>query len=194
MFDKLFQFEQAIAEYTGAPYVVLTDGCTHAIELCMRYDLVMSTEFTAFTYLSIPQMLRQLAVEFSYTDEDWYESGEYQFHNTRIWDSARRLVPGMYRPGQLQCLSFGVSKPLHLGKCGAILTDDVVDYNTLSQMRSDGRDLRIEPWSKQEYFIQGYHYCPTLELCERGLQALANHEPQAQPGVYPDCRNIPFTS
>ena len=71
-FASLFEFEQQLADYTGAPYVVLTDGCTHAIELCMRYDLVMSTEFTAFTYLSIPQVLRQLAVEFSYTDKDFW--------------------------------------------------------------------------------------------------------------------------
>jgi dTDP-4-amino-4,6-dideoxygalactose transaminase len=96
----------------------------------------------------------------------------------------------MYRPGQLQCLSFGVSKPLHLGKCGAILTDDVVDYNTLSQMRSDGRDLRIMPWSKQEYFIQGYHYCPTLEVCNLGLQQLASIDKTVTVQNYPDLRKI----
>jgi len=39
-FKALFDFESALAEYTGAPYAVLTDGCTHAIELCMRYERV----------------------------------------------------------------------------------------------------------------------------------------------------------
>jgi dTDP-4-amino-4,6-dideoxygalactose transaminase len=189
-FASLFEFEQQLADYTGAPYVVLTDGCTHAIELCMRYDLVMSTEFTAFTYLSIPQVLRQLAVEFSYTDKDWYQDGEYQFHKTRIWDSARRLVPGMYRTGQLQCLSFGVGKPLHLGKCGAVLTDDFETYRDLSLMRSDGRDLRIEPWSAQENFTQGYHYCPTLEVCKLGIQNLSSVNKTVTIQHYPDLRNI----
>ena len=189
-FDTLFEFERCIAQYTGAPYAVVTDGGTHAIELCMRYDLVAKTEFTAFTYLSIPQMLRQLAVDFIYTSENWYETGEYQFHNTRIWDSARRLIPGMYRSGQLQCLSFGAGKPLHLGKCGAILTDDVVDYNTLSQMRSDGRDLRIKPWSQQEYFIQGYHYCPTLETCAAGIELLDKITTGVTRQTYPDLRKI----
>jgi dTDP-4-amino-4,6-dideoxygalactose transaminase len=189
-FASLFEFEQKLAVYTGAPYVVVTDGCTHAIELCMRYDRVKKTQFTAFTYLSIPQMLRQLGIKSSYLDDDWYTQGEYQFKDTRIWDSARRLVPGMYQPGQLQCLSFGVSKPLHLGKCGAILTDDVVAYNTLSQMRSDGRDLRIEPWSQQKYFIPGYHYCPTLEVCKLGIQNLSSVNETVTVQHYPDLRNI----
>ena len=189
-FASLFEFEQQLAEYTNAPYVVVTDGCTHAIELCMRYDRVKTTQLTAFTYLSIPQMLRQLKIEFSYIDDDWYQQGEYQFKSTRIWDSARRLAPGMYRPGQLQCLSFGVGKPLHLGKCGAILTDDVVAYNTLSEMRSDGRNLRIEPWSVQKYFISGYHYCPTLEVCELGIQKLPLVSKTVTIQQYPDLRDI----
>ena len=35
MFDKILEFETALAEYTGAPYAVMTDCCTHAIELCL---------------------------------------------------------------------------------------------------------------------------------------------------------------
>ena len=27
MFEKILQFEQALAEYTGAPYAVMTDCC-----------------------------------------------------------------------------------------------------------------------------------------------------------------------
>jgi hypothetical protein len=38
----------------------------------------------------------------------------------------------------------------------------------------------------------GWHYCPTLELCERGLEMLPDIEPKAQPGVYPDLRKISF--
>ena len=188
-FKALFDFEQALADYTGAPYVVLTDGCTHALELCMKYDVVKQTQFSAYTYLSVPMLMHHLDIKFAFTDETW--SGEYQFENTRIWDSARRLQPGMYRPGQFQCLSFGWTKPLQLGKIGAILTDDVAAYRHFSRQRSDGRDLNI-PWESETELILGWHYCPTLESCERGLALLPTVTPASQPGVYPDLRKIPF--
>ena len=187
-FKTLFDFEEALARYTGAPYVVATDGCTHAIELCMRWDRVKSTSFTAHTYLSIPMLMHQLGIEYELTNNHW--TGEYQFNSTRIWDSARRLEPGMYQEGQLQCLSFGHGKPLQLGKCGAILTDDVEAYDQLLMMRSDGRNLRVSLWQDQLSFGQGYHYCPILETCALGLEKLASVKPQRQQAVYPDCREI----
>lgn len=188
-FQALFDFERALSDYTGAPYVVVTDGCTHALELCMRYDSVRQTRFTAYTYLSVPMLMHHLGIRFSLTDETW--QGEYQFENTRIWDSARRLESNMYRPGQMQCLSFGWTKPLQLGKVGAILTDDIAAYRHFSRQRSDGRDLNI-PWQEEKELILGWHYCPTLDDCRRGLELLATHQPQSQPGTYPDLRKIPF--
>lgn len=187
-FDALFKFEKDLAEYTGAPYVVLTDGGTHAIELCMRYEGVQQTAFSAFTYLSIPMLMHHMRINYILTTEQW--AGEYQFHGSRIWDSARRLEPGMYREDQMQCLSFGWSKPLQLGRVGAILLDDVEAYDTLSRWRSDGRDLHITPWNKQEEFGLGFHYCPSLELCEKGSKLLPTVTPQSQQVEYPDCRNI----
>jgi hypothetical protein len=94
LYSPLFDFETALAEYTGAPYVVLTDGCTHAIELCMRYDNVTQTKFPAYTYLSVPMLMHNLGIQYEMIPEKWI--GEYQFAGTRIWDSARRLEPGMY--------------------------------------------------------------------------------------------------
>jgi len=187
-FDSLFKFEQELAEYTGAPFVVATDGCTHAIELCLRYDQPKFLAFSAFTYLSIPMLMHQLQINYVLTSEAW--TGEYQFHGTRIWDSARRLEPGMYRPRQMQCLSFGYSKPLQLGKVGAILLDDEDAYRTLSAWRADGRDLHIQPWQDQGAFGVGWHYCPTLDDCERGSQLLRKTTPANQKVFYPDCRNI----
>jgi len=187
-FDNLFLFERELAEYTGAPYAVVTDGCTHAIELAMRWYRVEKVEFTAYTYISIPQTMLDLGIEYTLTDEVW--SGEYQFHGTNIWDSARRLEPGMYRPGQVQCLSFGHSKPLELGKCGAILLDDQTAYWHLSRMRSDGRDLAVSPWIDQQIFSRGWHYCPSLETCDLGRESLPNVRPQCQTVDYPDCRKI----
>lgn len=191
-FNILFEFENKLAKYTGAPYVVVTDGCTHAIELSMKYCRVKYTEFTAYTYISIPQTIQQLGIDYQLKEQPWI--GEYQFLFTNIWDSARRLEPGMYRSGQIQCLSFGVGKPIHLGKVGAILLDDLNAYQILSRMRADGRDLRIEPWQDQEVFDPGYHYCPTLEDCKRGIQALQNFQGACQVAAYPDCRKITLIS
>lgn len=192
-FKALFDFESALAEYTGAPYVVATDGCTHALELCFRHDDIKETAFTPYTYLSIPMLMHHLEIKYEYHTQEHRQqwTGEYRFEGTRIWDSARRLEPGMYRPGQMQCLSFGWTKPLQLGKAGAILLDDRETYQKFSRQRSDGRDLNI-PWETETELILGWHYCPTLELCARGLELLPTVIPQSQTAVYPDCRKIPF--
>jgi dTDP-4-amino-4,6-dideoxygalactose transaminase len=191
MFEEIFEFEKALARFTGAPYAVMTDCCTHAIELCLRLDQVSSCEFTAYTYISIPQTMTKLGIDYCLTDETW--QGEYQFRGTRIWDSARRLEPNMYRPGQMQCLSFGFSKPIDANRGGAILLDDEAAWRALSQMRSDGRDLRISPWEKQTVMELGFHYRPTIEEARRAHAALAlyRQNPQSpRPVNYPDCRNI----
>lgn len=194
-FQALFDFESALAEYTGAPHVVLTDGCTHALELCFRHDGIKQTTFTPYTYLSVPMLMHHLDIKFTYHAAEHRQqwTGEYKFEGTRIWDSARRLERNMYRPGQFQCLSFGWTKPLQLGKAGAILLDDYATYQKFSRQRSDGRDLHV-PWETETDLILGYHYCPTLELCEQGLALLPTIEPKAQPGIYPDCRNIPINT
>jgi dTDP-4-amino-4,6-dideoxygalactose transaminase len=189
-FQALFDFEQRLAEYTGAPYAVLTDGCTHALELCFRLDRITYTEFTAFTYISIPQLMHKLNITYQLQSDYWYTVGEYHFRGTNTWDSARRLEPGMYRPGQKQCVSFGHGKPLQLGKCGAILLDSKAEYLALSRMRSDGRDLSIVPWQDQISFDEGYHYCPTLETCQLGLEQLPKITKHITQQQYPDCRTI----
>ena len=191
-FQTLFDFESALAEFTGAPYAVVTDGCTHAIELCFRLDRITYTEFTAFTYISIPQLMRELNVRYKMKTDYWNFQGEYSFGYTNIWDSARLLKPGMYRQGMKQCLSFGHGKPLQLGKGGAILLDNEWEYRELSKMRSDGRDLRISPWQDQKTFGEGYHYCPTLETCALGIEKLPSVDPIPTLQDYPDLRTIDF--
>ena len=196
MFEKILEFETALAQFTGAPYVVMTDCCTHAIELCMRYDRVEFCAFTPYTYLSIPMLMHKLGIEYQYLDHAWQRwVGEYSFLDTRIWDSARRLESGMYRPGQMQCLSFGHDKPLPIGRGGAILLDDAEAYHGLLAMRYDGRDLTVSPWVAQQTFRVGYHYRPTIEEAMRGLELLNQYISQPpQTVVYPDCRQISIVS
>lgn len=197
MFDKILKFERELAEFTGAPYAIMTDCCTHAIELCLRYSNIAECAFTPFTYLSIPMTMHKLGIKYSYFPDSlphrqqWI--GEYKFEGTRIWDSARLCRQGMYRPGQMQCLSFGHTKPLHIGRGGAIILDDERAYNEIIRMRYDGRDLSISPWQAQKTFRVGYHYKPTPEEAEIGsalLVGLRESNPDPVHVAYPDLREI----
>ena len=192
MFDKILEFETELARFTGAPRAIMTDCCTHAIELCLRFDNIKECKFTPYTYLSIPMTMHKLGIKYQYLDHEWQRwVGEYPFVETRIWDSARRLEAMMYRPGQMQCVSFGHDKPLPIGRGGAILLDDESAYQALIRMRYDGRDLAISPWIEQQEFRVGYHYRPTIEEAQRGLELLANYHSQPpEPKLYPDCRQI----
>lgn len=197
-FEPILQFEKELAEFTGAPYAIMTDCCTHAIELALRYDKVKMCYFTPFTYLSVPMTMHKLGINYSYSDEEeehWI--GEYRFFGTRIFDSARRLEPGMYRKGKIQCLSFGHTKPLEIMHGGAILLDDAVAYETILKQRYDGRDLNTSPWQDQKEFKVGYHYRPTIEDAVTGSIKLkeyitaGNYTPVKV--EYPDLRNITIT-
>lgn len=191
MFDDIFEFEKKLSQFTGAPYVVATDCCTHAIELCFIYKQYANVSFTPFTYLSIPMLMHKLKINYTYTNEKSQEwIGEYNFKNTNIWDSARRLERYMYRAGQFQCLSFGHNKPLEIGRGGAILLDNKYAYKILKEMSYDGRDLTISPWEKQETFRVGYHYRPTIEEAIVGSEMLETVEEQKQFVEYPDLRNV----
>jgi dTDP-4-amino-4,6-dideoxygalactose transaminase len=192
MFDKILKFEQALAKFTGAPYAIMTDCCTHAIEMCLRYDRVRGLKMTPYTYLSIPMTMHKLGIDYVYLDEPeqtW--TGEYNFVYTRVWDSARRLEADMYQAGQMQCVSFGHTKPLQIGHGGAILLDSKTAYDIMIKQRYDGRDLNTTPWQSQKTFQVGYHYKPAIEDAVRGLELLEQYQSQEPVFVpYPDLRTI----
>jgi dTDP-4-amino-4,6-dideoxygalactose transaminase len=199
-FKDINRFEVALAEFTGAPFAIMTDCCTHAIELCLRYDKITECSFTPYTYLSIPMTMHKLGIKYDYFPDSlphrqqWV--GEYKFEATRIWDSARRLEQNMYRTGQMQCLSFGHTKPLHIGRGGAILLDDEAAYHAIIRMRYDGRDLNTSPWETQGTFRVGYHYKPTPEEAVQGLALLEGikfSRPKPVFVEYPDLRTITIT-
>jgi dTDP-4-amino-4,6-dideoxygalactose transaminase len=193
-FSKIKDFELALAEYTGAPYAVMTDCCTHAIELCLRIEKPKHVAFPAYTYISIPMTMKKLGIKYDMVQRWWI--GEYLIAGTFIYDSARRLEPNMYEKNTLKCLSFGFDKPLDIGHGGAILLDDEDKYEKLLRMRYDGRDLSVSPWSDQQTFEIGYHYRPTIEDAKKGLEMLDLYKQRAAEDTapimkdYPDCRKI----
>lgn len=187
-FQRLFEFETALARYTGAPYAVATDCCTHAIQACMRYCAVSETAFPCCTYLSVLQVMHRLRIEYELLDQSW--KGEYKFKYTPIWDSAQRLEPNMYRSGQMQCLSFGFGKPFELGVGGAVLLDDPQAADWIALHTRDGRDLRCSPWESQGVFAVGEHHCMRLETAAAGTEKLKTFVGAVGNKVYPDLRKI----
>ena len=107
-FEKFKQFEKALGEYTGAPHVVLTDCCTHAVELCLRLKGTGIATLPYKSYISIPMTMHKLGIDYHYdTQVEW----QYEYQDwtpTNIWDSARGFDKGMCRASQMQCLSFGI--------------------------------------------------------------------------------------
>jgi len=166
-------FESKLAEFTGAPYVVSTDCCTHAIELCFRLLEIKTCRFSAHTYISVPMTMKLLGVDYELSITPWKD--EYQFLGTPVWDSARCLKPDMYRERQYQCLSFGHSKPLDNVRGGAILLDNEEHYKQLKMMSHDGRDPSYDRWADQKVFKQGFHYMMRYEECESATLLLENY-------------------
>jgi dTDP-4-amino-4,6-dideoxygalactose transaminase len=191
-FQAIFDFEDAVAKYTGATYCITTDCCTHAIEIAFRlsgYDDYVT--FPAYTYLSVPMTMHKLSIPYRLTDNKWKDY--YQFEGSNIWDYARYFKEGMYVAGTTQCVSFGLTKPLQIGLGGCILTDDTDMYRKASMMRYDGRDLRISPWIAQTEITVGYHYYLRPEECVKGLNILTNKDfTEQKPEFYnyPDCRQL----
>jgi len=170
MTESVRKFEQQLATFTGAPYVVTTDCCTHAIELCFRLLQIKTCRFSAHTYISVPMTMKLLGVDYEFSMSPWRD--EYQFLGTPVWDSARCLKPNMYRSRQYQCLSFGHTKPLDNVRGGAILLDNKEHYEQLKSMSYDGRDDSYTDIKDQKVFTQGYHYMMRYEECESASKLL----------------------
>lgn len=192
-FDAILEFEQAIADYTGAPYCVTTDCCTHAIEIAFRLiDNQSVVSFPAYTYLSVPMTMHKLGIPYILEDCRWTDY--YKFKNTNIWDCARYFKQDMFQSDTIQCISFGMSKPLQIGLGGCLLTDSKDLYTQASRMRYDGRDIfNYNPWNEQKEFSVGYHYYLRPEECVTGLNLLESKQftPQLEKHFnYPDCRTV----
>lgn len=194
-FAAIREFEQALCTYTGAPYAVVTDCCTHAIEIALLIkppDGIV--RFPKRTYLSVPMTMHKLHISYHLVDRDWRQDRCYQFENTNVWDCARLFEKNMYQAGQIQCLSFGLTKPLQIGLGGCLLTDDPEVAKRAHRMRYDGRDFfSYTPWNTQPIFEVGFHYYLRPEECISGLNLLYQNKitPQLPKYFdYPDCQKI----
>jgi dTDP-4-amino-4,6-dideoxygalactose transaminase len=140
-------FEKELCRYTGAPYAVAVDNASNGLFLCLvrerncslpRHNVPVT--IPKHTYPSVPCEIKLAGYDLRFSESEPMLTGEYRLIPTRIWDSALRFTADMYRPGQLQCVSFtGPYKHLKLGKGGAILCDREDDYEWFKRARNSGR-------------------------------------------------------
>jgi len=164
------EFEQALSEYTGAPYVVTTNSCSMALMLALAWDTKMSGQLVRFpshTYCSAPMAAINVGLGVWFEDFEW--QGEYEIYPTCVWDSARRFTSGMHRKGQMQCVSFQTSKILGLEQGGAILHDNKEADEWLRRARFDGRLNASEKVPK----MIGFHAYLSPSVAALGIQKLA---------------------
>ena len=166
--STIYQFEQTIANFYGAPYAIAVDSCTHAMELCMRYEKYDFVEVPTNTYISVPLIMKKIGIrQWRWEDNQWEKY--YYIGSTNIVDAAVYFEKNSYIPGTYFCLSFQQRKHLPLGRGGMILTDDPKAYYILKRMSCDGRDF-YRPWRDQDIDIMGYHYYMTPEKASEGLE------------------------
>ena len=165
------EFEQELAKYTGAPYVVTLDNMSNALFLALMYENVKGTEITipARTYPSVPCEIIHAGAKVNFSPvEGRTIKGAYQLTPTKVWDSALRFTADMYIPNTHMCISFtGPYKHFKLSKGGAILTDDESAYFWFKRARYSGR--RECSYHEDNFDMLGWNFYMMPELAARGL-------------------------
>ena len=167
-------FEKALADYTGAPYVVALDNMSNALFLALYYEKIQGAEIEipSRTYPSVPCEIIHAGGKVKFQPIKGKKiKGAYQLKPTKVWDSALRFTGDMYMPGTHMCVSFtGPYKHLKLSKGGAILTDDYEAYLWFKRARFSGRR---ECSYHDDYFdVLGWNFYMIPELAARGLHMM----------------------
>lgn len=193
-FRIVAEFEEAVADYTGAPMAVAVDSCTNAIFLSCKYLNVDEVTIPARTYVSVPNSIIHAGGTIQFRDYEW--KGIYQLEPYPVWDCAKRFTSRMYQPGTFMCISFQASKILGIGKGGIILTDDLDAYLWLKKARFNGRSE--VPLVEDSYDSLGWNMYMTPEQAARGLwnlHYLEDHNEDQPCDDFADLSQFPvFTS
>jgi len=170
------EFEKALADYTGAPYVVTLDNMSNALFLGLYYEKNVvknikteSVSIPSRTYPSVPCEIIHAGLKVSFEHVEGHTiKGAYNLKNSNVWDSALRFTADMYIPGSHMCVSFtGPYKHFKLSKGGAILTDSLEAYHWFKRARYSGRR---ECSYHDDYFdMLGWNFYMMPELAARGL-------------------------
>ena len=209
-YEVVRAFEQAIADWAGAPYGVAIESGSAALFLSCLWARVGDIEIPKRTYPSVPCAIIHAGGSVRFRDEAWrgiYELRRWEqypyFEGVRqIIDGALRFRPGMYAPGTLHCLSFHVKKALPIGRGGMILTDDAAAVHWLRLARFDGREER--PLQDAPPVMLGWNFYLQPEQAVQGLllfnalRSLRGDDPGQWPDLdvekqgYPDLSLLSF--
>ena len=168
--DFILLFEKKLSEFTGAPFVVLTDSCTSSIFLSLLLSEEQKIIIPKKTYISVVQAALNAKKTVFFTDEHWFKS--YNLKGTNIFDCAVGFEKNMYKPGVIQCLSFQQKKCLNIGKAGAILLDDEYKYNKLKRLIWDGRDSSKPLNLDTNVMLNAFHCYMTPDDAAKGVLLL----------------------
>jgi dTDP-4-amino-4,6-dideoxygalactose transaminase len=170
------EFEQKLAEYTGAKYAVTLDNASNAIFLALYYENYVTGKvetdtitIPSRTYPSVPCEIIHAGLKVKFEKvEGKTITGAYQLKGSNVWDSALRFTSDMYIKDTHMCISFtGPYKHFKLSKGGAILTDNHEAYLWFKRARYSGRR---ECSYHDDYFdMIGWNFYMMPELAARGL-------------------------
>jgi len=167
-YQSVVDFENAVAEYCGAPYCVAVSSCTAALHLSCVWHNVHDVDIPRYTYCSVLMSIMHAGGTAYFIDEDW--EGDYQLLPYPIFDSARLFTSNMYRPGEFRCVSFHASKTLGIEAGGGVLLDSPKADAWLRKARHDGRTPGVSP--KDDNITLGWHYPMNPSTAAQGLLKL----------------------
>jgi len=193
------EFEEALSDYTGAPYVITIDNACNALFLCLYYEKniakTLKTDTITIpsrTYPGVPPEIIRNGLKIRFSEvKGKYLCGAYQLEGSNVWDSALRFTHNMYVQGTFMCCSFtGGLKNFKLGsKGGAILTDNAEAAAWFKRARFSGR--REIPYMEDNLDMLGWNYYMNPELAVRGLILMTGFYKDGKPLDIPD-KKLPY--
>lgn len=167
--EKVFEFENALAEYVGAKYVVATDSCTSALFISLMWEKMHNGLHTvvipAMTVPLVAAAVKEAGLNLKFDNRtDWVGSA-YNLRRTKIMDSAHQLERGMCADMSEEtkyCFSFYPTKPVGSADGGAIATNNEAFAKWARSVITYGRNQTQKYQNSWEYDVElvGYkrHY------------------------------------
>ena len=170
------EFEEKLADYTGARFAVTVDNMSNALFLALYYENHIKKSIKdswvsclSRTYPSVPCEIIHAGLRIEWEPvEGETITGAYNLGNSNVWDSALTFTADMYVPKSHMCVSFtGPYKHFELSKGGAIFTDCPIAYRWFKRARYSGR--RETSYHEDNFDMLGWNFYMMPELAARGL-------------------------
>ena len=170
------EFEEKLANYTGARYAVTLDNMSNGLFLSLYYENNIKNSIKdktvtcpSRTYPSVPCEIIHAGLKIKWKSiKEKTLTGAYNLEGSNVWDSALRFTADMYIPNSHMCVSFtGPYKHFKLSKGGAILTDNFKAYNWFKRARYSGR--RECSYHEDNFDMLGWNFYMMPKLAARGL-------------------------